>query len=133
MFVRDLFTEEEYLELGNASSMPKEHKCICSKSEAFIPEVSSQIEGLSAIISKEWTEEAEAFSSVIQIYCDPRLFFCTIGDACWPQEAFYDPRVGVNIISRALADHISPEQPLTLSCKDLKWMDGQIVECQGIL
>ena len=51
-FVPDLFTEEEYLELGNVTSMPKEHKCICSKSEAFIPEVSSQIEGLSAIISK---------------------------------------------------------------------------------
>ena len=65
MFVRDLFTEEEYLELGNAASMPKEHKCIFSRSEAFIPEASSQIEGLSAIISKEWTEEAEASSSVI--------------------------------------------------------------------
>ena len=32
---------EEYLELGNAASMPKEHKCICSRSEAFIPEASS--------------------------------------------------------------------------------------------
>ena len=53
MFIPDLFTEEEYLELGNAASMPKEHKCICSRSEAFIPEASSQIEGLSAIISKE--------------------------------------------------------------------------------
>ena len=50
MFVPDLFMEEEYLELGNVTSMPKEHKCICSKSEAFIPEVSTQIEGLSAII-----------------------------------------------------------------------------------
>jgi len=36
-------------------------------------------------------------------------------------------------MSRALADHISPEQPLTLSRKHLKWIDGQIVECQGIL
>ena len=79
MFVPDLFTEEEYLELGNAASMPKEHKCICSRSEAFIPEVSSQIEGLSAIISKEWTEDAEANSSVIQIYCDPRVLLYTIG------------------------------------------------------
>ena len=50
MFIPDLFTEEEYLELGNAASMPKEHKCICSRSEAFIPEASSQIEGFSAII-----------------------------------------------------------------------------------
>ena len=41
MFIPDLFTEQEYLELGNVSSMPKEHKCICSRSEAFIPEASS--------------------------------------------------------------------------------------------
>jgi hypothetical protein len=57
MFIPDLITEEEYIELGNVASMPKEHKCMCSRSEAFIPEASSQIEGLSAIISKEWTEE----------------------------------------------------------------------------
>ena len=93
MFVPDLFTEEEYLELGNASSMPKEHKCICSRSEAFIPKVSSQIEGLSTIISKEWTEEAEASSSIIQIYCNPRVLLCTIGDA-EPQETLYDSKVG---------------------------------------
>ena len=65
MFVPDLFTEEEYLELGNASSISKEHKCICSRSEAFIPEASSQIEGVFAIISKELTEKAEASSSII--------------------------------------------------------------------
>ena len=41
VFILDLFTEEEYLELSNVSSMPKEHKCICSRSEAFIPEASS--------------------------------------------------------------------------------------------
>jgi hypothetical protein len=50
MFIPDLFTEEEYLELGNAASMPKEDKCICSRSEVFIPEASSQVEGFSAII-----------------------------------------------------------------------------------
>ena len=65
MFIPNLFTEEEYMELGNVSGMPKEHKCVCSKSEAFIPEATSQIEGLSVIISKEWTEEAEASSSII--------------------------------------------------------------------
>jgi len=30
MFVPDLFSEEEYIELGHVSNMPKEHKCICS-------------------------------------------------------------------------------------------------------
>ena len=65
MFIPDLFTEEEYLELGNVLGMLKEHKCVCSRSEAFIPDAASQIEGLSTIISKEWTEESEASSSII--------------------------------------------------------------------
>ena len=99
MFIPDLFTEEEYLQLGNVTSMLKEHKCICSRSEAFIHEASSQIEGLSVIISKECTEKAEANSSIIQIYCNPTILLCTIGDA-EPQETFYDPKVGVNVMSK---------------------------------
>ena len=93
MFILDLFTEEEYLELGNVSNMPKEHKCVCSRSKAFIPEATSQIEGLSAIISKEWTEEAEASSSIIQIYRQPRILLCSIGDVV-PQENFTIRRSG---------------------------------------
>ena len=132
MFIPNLFSEEEYIELGHVSNMPKEHKCNCSRSEAFVPEATSQIEGLSMIMSRVWTEEAESCGSIIQSYCNPRLLFFTIGDTCRPQEAFYDLRVKVNVMSRALADHISPEHPLTLS-RNLKWIDCQIVECQGIL
>ena len=70
------------MEIGNVSVLPKEHKCVCSRSEVFIPEASSQIEGLSVIISKKWTEEADASSSIIQIYRRSRILLC------------YDPRVG---------------------------------------
>ena len=41
MFVPGLFSEEEYIGLGHVSNMPKEHKCICSRSEVFIPEATS--------------------------------------------------------------------------------------------
>ena len=123
MFVPGLFSEKDYIGLGHVSNMPKEHKCICSHSEAFIPEATSQIEGLSMIMSREWTEEAESCGSIIQIYRNPRLLFCAIGDAL-PQEIFYDLKVGVNVMSRTLADHTSPEQPLTFSHKHLKWIDG---------
>ena len=75
MFIPDLFSEEEYIELGHVSNMPKEHNCICSRSEAFIPEATSQIEGLSAIMSREWTKEAESCDSIVQIYCNPKLLF----------------------------------------------------------
>ena len=36
-------------------------------------------------------------------------------------------------MSKTLADHIASEAPLTLSRKHLKWIDGQIVESQGIM
>ena len=68
MFIPDLFSKEEYIELGHVSNMPKEHKCICSRSEAFIPEATSQIEGLSVIMSREWIKEEESCGSIIQIY-----------------------------------------------------------------
>jgi hypothetical protein len=51
MFIPDLFTEEEYMELGNASNMLKEHKYICSRSNVFIPDATAQIEGLTVIMS----------------------------------------------------------------------------------
>ena len=41
MFIPSLFSEEEYIELGHVSNMPKEHKCKCSRSEAFVPEGTS--------------------------------------------------------------------------------------------
>ena len=56
-------------------------------------------------MSKEWAEEVESDSSIIQIYHNSRILFCAIGDA-FPQEIFYDPKVGVNVMSKALVDHI---------------------------
>ena len=82
-------------------------------------------------MSRAWTEEVESCSSIVQINCSSRILICTIGDAI-PQEIFYDPKVGVNVMSMTLADHISSEQPLTFSRKHLKWIDGQIVESKGI-
>jgi hypothetical protein len=119
MFIPDLFTEEEYMELGNVSTMPKEHKCICSRSEAFSPDATPQIEGLTAIMCKEWTEEAKSSSSIIQIYHDFRILLYTIRDTA-PQEVFYDLKVGVNVMSKTLAEHIAPEEALTFSHKHLK-------------
>jgi hypothetical protein len=55
-----------------------------------------------------------------------------IGDAA-PQDVFYDPKVGVNVMSKTMAEHIAPEEPLTFSRKHLKWIDGQIMESKGIL
>jgi hypothetical protein len=79
MFIPDLFAEEEYVELCNVSAMLKEYKCICSRPEVFIPEATPQIEDLTAIVSREWTKEAESSCSIIQIYCDFRILLCYWG------------------------------------------------------
>jgi hypothetical protein len=50
------------------------------------------------IMSKEWIEKAESSSSIIHIYYNFRILLCTIGDA-EPQEAFHDPKVGMNVMS----------------------------------
>jgi hypothetical protein len=81
LYIPEIFSEEEFLEIGNASNMPIESKCACLKSTAFIPNVAPQIEGLSAIMSKEWTEEAEESSRYIETSYDYRVLFCAIGDA----------------------------------------------------
>jgi hypothetical protein len=49
------------------------------------------------------------------------------------QEVFYDPKVGVNVMSKTLANHIALEGPLNFSRKHLKWIDGRMVKSQGIL
>jgi hypothetical protein len=36
-------------------------------------------------------------------------------------------------MSNSLADCIAPDEPLTFSCKHLKWIDGQMVRSQEIL
>ena len=85
--------------------MPKEHKCITSRSEAFITDATSQIKGLTVITSKELIEEAEFNSWKL---------LCTIGDAV-PQENFYDPK-----------------EIVSFSSKHPKWIDGQMMESKEI-
>jgi hypothetical protein len=39
----------------------------------------------------------------------------------------------VNVMSKTMADHVAPEEPLTFSRKQPKWIDGQIVKSSGSL
>jgi hypothetical protein len=71
--------------------------------------------------------EVESNNSIIQIYRNFRILLYTIGDAA-PQEVFYDPKVGANVMSKTLVDHIAPEEPLTFSRKHLMWIDGHCEE-----
>jgi hypothetical protein len=84
------------------------------------------------IMSKEWMEEVESSSSIIQIYRNFKILLCTIRDAA-SEEVLYDPKVRVNVMSKTMADHVALEEPLTFSCKHVKWIDSQIVKSRGIL
>jgi hypothetical protein len=46
---------------------------------------------------------------------------------------FYDPRVGINIISKCLVLEAFPDEPLAFSQKHLQWISGQTIETKGIL
>ena len=59
LWATHLWYANAHHDLGHVSNMPKEHKCICLRSEAFILDATSQIEGLTIVISKEWIEGAE--------------------------------------------------------------------------
>ena len=131
-FIPELFTEEEYLEIGNTSRMPMEQVCASSRSKAFIPEAVPQIEGLSAIMSKEWTEEIESCEDIIRTTRNFRVLHCAI-EGTDTQEVAYDPKVGSNIISSAFAARVQPDEPRSFSRKYLKWIDGQMMECRGII
>jgi hypothetical protein len=95
-------------------------------------DATSQIEGLTVIMSKEWTKEVESSGSIIHMYCNFRILLYTIGDAAL-HEVFYDPKVGANVMSKTLTDHIAPEESLTFFRKHLKWINGQIMKSTGIL
>jgi len=109
-----------------------EQVCASSRSKAFIPEAIPQIEGLSAIISKEWMEEIKSCEDIIGTTHNFRVLHCAI-EGTDTQEVAYDPKVGSNIISSALAARVQPDEPRSFSRKYLKWIDGQMMECEGIL
>ena len=45
----------------------------------------------------------------------------------------YDPRVGINIISKSLVIDYFLEESFSFSQKRLKWFTGKILETEGIL
>ena len=49
------------------------------------------------------------------------------------QEAVYNPKVRVNIISSALATQIALDEPLSFTRKHMKWINSQMLESKGIL
>jgi hypothetical protein len=89
------------------------------------------IKSLSTIMSYEWLTEAELSPEVAQIISPSTILLCQIRGSA--REVHYNPSVGINIISKELADTLYPDTSLTPSQKLLHGPTGFILESHGVL
>ena len=66
------------------------------------------IKGLAAIMSHEWFTEIELSIKVARITAPLETFCCNLKGATI--DAYYSPIVGMNVISKAMAEELCPQQ-----------------------
>jgi hypothetical protein len=131
--------EKDLLEdFGNASKLPVQVKPLAHlvssedddgpHNDSFLME---HIKGLSAIMSHEWLAEIELSTEVAQIIAPSDVLTCIINKITI--EAHYSPTVGMNIISKALAEKLYPNKSLIPSHKLLKIPSRVTLESYGVI
>jgi hypothetical protein len=83
------------------------------------------------VLSDEWLEESELSPEIICLDPPSIVIWCPLNKA--PFDTFYNPIVGVNIISVLFAQDFLKDVPLALTTKLLKSLSGCIVPSLGIL
>jgi hypothetical protein len=96
--------------------------------EPFLVE---HIKGLSAIMSHEWLAEIELSTEVARIIAPSDILPCVLKETIL--EAHYSSTVGMNIMSKALAEKLCPNESLIPSHRLLKIPSGAILESNGIM
>ena len=86
---------------------------------------------LSAIISRYQTEAVEEDDGYIKVYPNLKTICCCLQGFMF-HKAFYDPRVGINILLLDEASGIDM-QPLVPSMKILQWQLGLNLQCKGVV
>jgi hypothetical protein len=86
---------------------------------------------LVSIMSDEWLEESELSPEVIRLDSPSTTIHCQINKDSF--DAFYNPVVGVNIMSLIFAHNLLKDMPLAPTTKLLKSLSGYIVPSFGIL
>jgi hypothetical protein len=89
------------------------------------------IKGLSAIMSREWLVEMELSSEVARIIAPFDVLTCILKKTTI--EAHYSPTIGMNIISKALAEELCPNESLISSHKLLRTPSGVTLESYGVM
>jgi hypothetical protein len=130
------FKEEFYEDFGNASNLPVQVRPLTHSTpskdddgphnKSFLME---HIKGLSAIMSHEWLAEMKLSTKVAQIIAPSDILLCTLKETTI--EAHYSPTVGMNIMSKALANKHCPNESLIPSHKLLRIPTGVTLESYG--
>ena len=131
------FKEDLFEDFGNAMNLsvqvrPLVHSAPSEddgpQNEPFLVE---HIKGLSAIMSHEWLAEMELSTEVARIIAPSHILPCVFKGTTI--EAHYCPTVGMNIILKALAKNLYPNESLIPSHKLLKIILGVILESYEVM
>jgi len=131
------FEEDLFEDFGNASNLPVQVRPLVHSApteddgphnEPFLLE---HIKGLSAIMSREWSAEAELSTEVARIIAPSDVLPCILKETIL--EAHYCSTVGMNIIPKVLAEMLCPNESVIPSHKLLKIPSGVILESYGII
>jgi hypothetical protein len=96
--------------------------------ESFLME---HIKGLSAIMSREWLAEIELSTKIARIIAPSDVLSCTFKETTI--EAHYSPTIGINIMSKALAKKLCPNESLIPSHKLLRIPSEVTLESSGVM
>ena len=96
--------------------------------ESFLLE---HIKGLSAIMSHEWLAETKLSTKVARIIAPLDVLTCILKKITI--DAHYSPTVGMNVISKALAEKLCPNESLIPSHKLLRIPSGVTLESYGVM
>ena len=128
------FDDDLFEDIGSITNFPRERRVEPIDQAPDKEELEYQREylgRLSAIMSREWLDEAEASTEVVKMPGKTRRIYCEILGI--DAEIGYDPSLGINIISSSMVHDQLPGVPWLFSQKRLQFTSGRILDCLGIL
>ena len=130
--------DDLFEDFGNASNFPLQVKPLVHSTpfedgdgppnDPFLIE---HIKELSAIMTHEWLAEIELSIEVVQITAPLDTFCCNLMGTTI--KAYYSPTVGMNIISKVVAEELCPNESLIPSHKLLRTPCGVTLESYGVI
>ena len=128
------FKEDIFEDYGNTLNFPIQARPLAQTTSSDPHEELVHIEhikSLSSVMSYEWLREAELSLEVAQITSPSTILLCQVRGST--MKIHYNPSIGINFISKTLAETLYPDTSLTRSPKLLQSPSGFILESYGVL